>query len=222
MYRVLRHDLSRDVFILSLSTTLTRISCDKSRNGRNTSGPYENRKANHNMTNIEDTQSSDGDLVVIGASAGGVEALSTLVGTLPSDFPAPVILAQHLDPNRPSTLDHILQRRTSLPVTVVTSNSSLEAGHIYVVPSNHYILVKNHHVEVQSDHAKRPLPSIDALLSSAAEVYGDRLIAVVLTGSGSDGAAGSVDVKNAGGTVIVQNPRTARYPSMQWLYLLLS
>ena len=166
------------------------------------------------MSNEKDTLSPDGDLVVIGASAGGVEALSTLVSTLPSDFPAPVVLAQHLDPNRPSTLDHILQRRTPLPVTVVTASSTLEAGHIYVVPSNHYILVKNHHVEVQPDHAKRPLPSIDALLSSAAEVYGDRLIAVVLTGSGSDGAAGSVDVKNAGGTVIVQNPRTARYPSM--------
>jgi len=166
------------------------------------------------MSNEKDTLSPGGDLVVIGASAGGVEALSTLVSTLPLDFPAPVVLAQHLDPHRQSTLDHILQRRTALPITVVTSNSKLEAGNIYVIPSNRYVLVKDHYVEVQVDHVSRPLPSIDALLSSAAEIYGDRLIAVVLTGSGSDGAIGAVDVKNAGGTIIVQNPRTARYPSM--------
>src|SRR5205823_10687990 len=67
--------------------------------------------------------------------------------------------------------------------------------------------------EVQGDYNKRPRPSVDLLFSSAAEVYGERLIAVILTGSGSDGAAGAVDVKNAGGTVIVQDPQTARYPS---------
>ncbi len=166
------------------------------------------------MNNVEDTQSSVGDLVVVGASAGGVEALSILVSTLPLDFPAPIVLAQHLDPNRPSSLDHILQRRTALPIIAVTSSSKLEPGKIYVVPANRHILVRDHHVELQEDRAKRPRPSIDALLSSAAEVYGDHLIAVILTGSGSDGAAGAVNVKNAGGTVIVQDPHTARYPSM--------
>ncbi len=166
------------------------------------------------MSNVENTQSTVGDLVVVGASAGGIEALSILVSTLPLDFPVPIVLAQHLDPNRPSNLDHILQRRTTLPVILVTSSSKLEPGKIYVVPANRHILVKDHHVEVQEDSAKHPRPSIDALLSSAAEVYGDRLIAVILTGSGSDGAAGAVNVKNAGGTIIVQDPHTARYPSM--------
>ena len=166
------------------------------------------------MNNVENTQSTVGDLVVVGASAGGVEALSIFVSTLPLDFPAPVVLAQHLDPNRPSNLDHILQRRTDLPIIVVTSSSKLEPGKIYVIPSNRHILVKDHHVELQDDRGKRPRPSIDALLSSAAEVYGDHLIAVILTGSGSDGAAGALDVKNAGGTIVVQDPHTARYPSM--------
>jgi len=166
------------------------------------------------MSNVENTQSSVDDLVVVGASAGGVEALSILVSTLPLDFPAPIILAQHLDSNRQSNLDHILQRRTDLPVIVVTSSSKLEPGKIYVVPSNRHILVRDHHVELQDDRGKRPRPSIDALLSSAAQVYSDRLIAVILTGSGSDGAAGALNVKNAGGTVIVQDPHTARYPSM--------
>ncbi len=160
--------------------------------------------------------SASGDLVVVGSSAGGIEALSILVGAIPSDFPAPIVLAQHLDITRPSNLDVILRRRANLPVEVVTSRSKLEVGKIYVVPSNRHVTIKDSYVEVQEDQSKRvrPRPSVDALFSSAAEVYGERLIAVILTGSGSDGAAGAVDVKNAGGTVIVQNPQTARYPSM--------
>src|SRR5579863_2120026 len=157
-----------------------------------------------------------GDLVVVGSSAGGVEALSVLVSNLPADFPAPIVLAQHLDPDRPSSLDSILRRRTPLPVELVTSSSRLAKGKIYVVPSNRLVSIRDSHVEVQEDTQRhtRPQPSVDLLLSSAAAVYGDRLVAVILTGSGSDGAIGAVDVKNAGGTVIVQDPHTARYPSM--------
>lgn len=154
------------------------------------------------------------DLVVVGSSAGGVEALSVLVTTLPPDFPAPIVLAQHLDPSRPSSLDVILQRRTTLPVEVVTDHTALQSGKIYVVPSNRHVAIHDHRVEIQEDRMKRPRPSVDTLLSTAADAYGERLIAVILTGSGSDGAVGAVDVKNAGGTVIVQNPQTARYPSM--------
>jgi two-component system CheB/CheR fusion protein len=166
------------------------------------------------MTDIENTSSGAGDLVVVGSSAGGIEALSILVNNLPTDFPAPIVLAQHLDPNRPSTLDLILQRSTTLSVEVVNSRSFLQRGKIYVVPANRHVAIYDNYVEVLGDHNKRPRPSVDLLFSSAAEVYGDRLIAVILTGSGSDGAAGAVDVKNAGGIVIVQDPHTARYPSM--------
>jgi len=166
------------------------------------------------MSEGENVPQGPSDLVVVGSSAGGVEALSVLVNTLPANFPAAVVLAQHLDSSRPSTLDTILQRRTVLPVEVVNSSSALESGKIYVVPSNHHIIIKNGHVRVLEDQIKRPRPSVDVLFSSAAEAYGEHLIAVILTGSGSDGAAGAVDVKNAGGTVIVQDPQTARYPSM--------
>ncbi len=166
------------------------------------------------MSDIENVSSSTGDLVVVGSSAGGVEALSILVNTLPVDFPAPIVLAQHLDPSRPSSLDTILQRRTRLSIDVVNSRTHLQAGKIYVVPANRHVAIYDSYVEVQGDRNKRPRPSVDLLFSSAAEVYGERLIAVILTGSGSDGAAGAVDVKNAGGTVIVQDPQTARYPSM--------
>src|SRR6266699_4085817 len=166
------------------------------------------------MSDIEKVTTGTGDLVVVGSSAAGVEALSILVSTLPADFPAPIVLAQHLDPSRPSSLDGILQRRTQLSIDVVNSRTHLQPGKIYVVPANRHVTIDDSDVEVQGDHNKRPRPSVDMLFSRAAEVYGERLIAVILTGSGSDGAAGAVDVMNAGGTVIVQDPQTARYPSM--------
>lgn len=160
--------------------------------------------------------SSLGDLVVVGSSTGGLEALSILVSKLSVDFPAPILIAQHLDPSRPSTLDTFLRRHTTLPVELIASISPLEKGKIYVVPSNRLVTIEDGHVKVQKDQLKRqrPRPSLDVLLTSAAGVYGERLIAVILTGSGSDGATGAVEVKNAGGTVIVQDPQMARYPSM--------
>jgi len=166
---------------------------------------------------MADSRKTDGkDLVVVGSSAGGVGALTTLVSTLNKDFPAPIVLAQHLDPQRPSHLGAILDRRSALPIVVVdeTEPTKLEGGKIYVVPANKHVKIVDGHVHLESDHAERPTPSVDKLLSSAAESYGEHLIAVILTGAGSDGAAGAVDVKNAGGVVIIQNPETAPYPSM--------
>src|SRR5207253_9186199 len=90
----------------------------------------------------------------------------------------------------------------------------LEPGRVYVVPANRHVKINDGEVYVEGDHEGRPRPSVDLLLSSAARSYGESLYAVVLTGSGSDGAAGAVDVKNAGGTVIIQNPESAPYPSM--------
>src|SRR5437773_2821081 len=168
------------------------------------------------MSEVAKEETRESSLVVIGSSAGGIEAISVLVSTLPTDFPAPIVLAQHLDPTRSSNLDMILRQRSTLPVELVTGRSRLEPGKVYVVPSNRQVSIEDGHVEVQNDvHTRaRPRPSVDLLFASAAKAYGGRLIAVILTGSGSDGAAGAVEVKNAGGTVLVQNPQTARYPSM--------
>jgi two-component system CheB/CheR fusion protein len=156
------------------------------------------------------------ELVVVGTSAGGIAALSVLVSTLRADFPAPIVLAQHLDPQRPSNLASILERRSPLPVVVIseTGMTKLEPGNVYVVPANRHVVVRDGHVLLEGDHEGRPRPSVDLLLTSAAQAYGEHLIAVILTGSGSDGAAGAVEVKNAGGVVIIQNPQTASYPSM--------
>jgi two-component system, chemotaxis family, CheB/CheR fusion protein len=154
------------------------------------------------------------ELVVVGSSAGGIEALSILIGSLPSDFPAPIVLAQHLDPSRPSNLQQILERHSAIPIVEVEDKARLEPGKVYVVPANRHVAIRDGHLELETDRSNRPRPSVDLLLSSAAEAYGDRLIAVILTGYGSDGAAGAVEVKRAAGTVIIQNPETARYPSM--------
>lgn len=155
-------------------------------------------------------------LVVVGSSAGGVEALSKLVADFPTSFPVPIVIAQHLDPKRPSHLAEILARHSSLPVVMIKEKEKLQGGTIYVVPSNHHVMIDDHEVSV-TPHVNsngRPKPSIDLLLNSAAEVYGEKLIAVILTGTGSDGTAGAQTVHDAGGTVVIQNPSTAAYPGM--------
>lgn len=153
-------------------------------------------------------------LVVVGASAGGVEALSVLVSNLPADFPAPVVVAQHLDPSRESHLTEILSRRSTLPVRTVTGGALLEPGAVLVVPADRHVNITDSSIELEEENTGQPKPSIDTLLNSAAEAVGERLVAIILTGTGSDGAAGAAAVKRAGGTVIIQNPETAEYPGM--------
>jgi two-component system CheB/CheR fusion protein len=156
-----------------------------------------------------------GQLVVVGASAGGIEALSTLVSTLESGFPAPIILAQHLDPSRFSHLREILANRAGLPVQTVQDREHLQSGTIYVVPADRHVEISDHAVHVLNEPRRgRPAPSIDLLLASAADAFGEQLIAVILTGLGSDGADGARHVKEMGGTVIIQNPQTATHPEM--------
>jgi two-component system, chemotaxis family, CheB/CheR fusion protein len=154
-------------------------------------------------------------LVVIGSSAGGIDALSTLVSTLSPEFPAPIIVAQHLDPSRLSHLQEILERRSKVPVRTVQDREPLQRGIVYVVPSDRNVEISDHTVNVLAEQRRgRPAPSIDRLLASAADVFGEHLIAVILTGLGSDGADGARRVKELGGTVVIQNPKTASHPEM--------
>lgn len=156
-------------------------------------------------------------LVVVGSSAGGIEALSTLVATLPADFPAPLVLAQHLDPRQPSHLGEILAKHSALPVSTVVDSELLKPGTVYVVPADCHVEVADHMLRLHVQDAterKGPTPSVNQLLTSAALAYGEQLIAVILTGTGSDGASGARAVNAAGGTVIIENPATAAYPGM--------
>ncbi len=160
-------------------------------------------------------------LVVIGSSAGGIDALGELVSTLPLDFRAPIVVVQHLDPRRESHLAQILQRRTRLPIRIVAARERLDPGVIFVIPADREVVIGDHEIRARRvrqgpGDAPRtsPRPSVDGALDSAAEAYGEGLIAVILTGAGSDGAAGARHVKAVGGTVVIQNPETASYPAM--------
>lgn len=153
-------------------------------------------------------------LVVIGASAGGIEALTRVVADLPADFPAPVVIAQHLDPRRPSHLGEILGRHANLPIKVVEETSALEDGVIFVVPSNRLVEVAKGQLRLRPARPGKVAPSVDLLLESAARSFGAGLTAVILTGTGTDGSAGAWHVKEHGGTVIIENPATAMFPSM--------
>ncbi|MDB5075734.1 MAG: hypothetical protein JWO42_1913 [Chloroflexi bacterium] len=153
-------------------------------------------------------------LVVVGSSAGGVEALLSLVATLDSDFPAPIVFAQHLDPARESHLGEILSRRSILPVRTVDHRTPLENGVVFVVAANQNVGISDHELWLDEAAGGRSKPSIDLLFNTAATVFGEHLIAVVLTGTGSDGSAGARRVKEMGGTVVIQNPTTASFGGM--------
>jgi two-component system CheB/CheR fusion protein len=153
-------------------------------------------------------------VIAVGSSAGGIEALSVLVGALPTDIPAPVVVAQHLDPNRPSHLPEILRGRSELEIVLVEDEAELRPGTIYLLPPNTAAELVDGHVAVRARAGRGPAPSIDALFTSAAEAYGEGAVAVILTGTGTDGTMGARDVKLAGGIVVVQNPETAAFSGM--------
>ncbi len=171
---------------------------------------------------VDQSQVTDGErepfarLVVVGSSAGGVDALLTFVATLPRDFPAPIVVAQHLDPRRQSHLGEILANRSVLPVRTVSGDVPLEPGIVYVIASDRDVEITDHALTVTAHTGAipSPRPSVDRLLATAARTFSDELVAVILTGTGSDGATGAQAVKAHGGTVIVQNPDTATYPGM--------
>jgi two-component system CheB/CheR fusion protein len=152
--------------------------------------------------------------VIIGSSAGGIDALSAVARTLPAEMPVPIVIAQHLDPRRPSHLAEILRRHTSLRVETVEDRAALDPQTIFVLPPGRHAEITDHEIRLHDVSDRGPRPSIDLLFSSAAQVFGEGLIAVILTGTGHDGAAGARDVKALGGTVVVQNPETASYPGM--------
>ncbi len=156
------------------------------------------------------------DAVVIGASAGGVEALGVLLPELPRDYTLPVIVVLHLPREKPSLLVDIYARRCVLPVEEAQDKAPIEPGHVYFAPADYHLLVDEGPSFALSvdDPVHYSRPSIDVLFESAAEVYRERLAAVVLTGASADGAEGLAAVHRAGGTTVVQLPTEAPSPYM--------
>ena len=156
------------------------------------------------------------DIVVIGASLGGLEALKTICSGISEGFPLPVVIVQHRSAYRDDKLlCQILQEHSRLPVGEVEDKEAILGGRIYIAPSDYHLLIEKGifalSIEAPVEYAR---PSIDVMFESAADVYGDRTIGVVLTGASGDCASGVKRIKERNGMVIVQDPATAESPVM--------
>jgi two-component system, chemotaxis family, protein-glutamate methylesterase/glutaminase len=154
-------------------------------------------------------------IVAIGASAGGIDALRSLVGGLPVDYPVPICVVVHTAPESPGVLGDILNRAGPLTAVNARNRERLHGGRIYVAPPDCHLLVEPGRLRVtKGPRENRFRPAIDPLFRSAAQVYGPAAVGVILTGNLDDGTAGLWALKQLGGTAIVQDPDDAMYRSM--------
>ena len=161
------------------------------------------------------------DAVVIGASAGAVEALGVLLPALPESLAIPVVVVVHLPPSRPSLMAELFAPRCKLRVREAEDKQGVEPGTIWFAPPNYHLLIEQERSFALSvdEPVNFSRPSIDVLFESASEVYRERLLALVLTGANHDGARGAEVVRRAGGLFGVQDPSTATAPTMPALSL---
>ncbi len=158
---------------------------------------------------------TDRNIIVMGASAGGVEAFQELTARLAPDIPAAIFIVLHLAPGGPSMMPEILSRSSRLSVAHAVDGEPIEHGRIYVAPPDLHMLLKPGYVRLlrgaKENHAR---PAVDPLFRSAARAYGQRVVGVVLTGMLDDGTAGLKEVQSHGGVTVVQDPGEAAYSSM--------
>jgi len=156
------------------------------------------------------------DIVAVATSAGGLHALTNILTTLPADFPVPVVVVQHLDPRHRSLMAEILGRVTALTIRQAQEGDRLAPGTVYIAPPDRHLLVNPDRTLSlsQSELVHFLRPSADLLFESVAASHRERAIAVILTGTGSDGTMGVQAIKKMGGTVIVQDPESAEFSGM--------
>lgn len=154
--------------------------------------------------------------IVVGSSAGGIRALGRLLAPLPSDFPLPIIIVQHLHPNSESYLPKILSTHCALPVKQAEERETIQNSQVYIAPPNYHLLIEEDYsfslsLEPPVRYAR---PSIDVMFETAVYAYHDKLIGIILTGANDDGCEGVKQIKQAGGYIIVQDPKTAEAEAM--------
>jgi two-component system, chemotaxis family, protein-glutamate methylesterase/glutaminase len=176
----------------------------------------ENSKADEKPKCLPHFPQAAFDLVAIAASAGGLNAISEVLSKLPANFPAAIVIVQHLDPRHRSLMADILSRRTPLPVKQAEESDRVTPGTVYIAPPNRHLLVNPDGTLSlsQSELVHFVRPSADLLFDSAAASYKERAIAVVLTGTGNDGIMGVQAIKKMGGTVIAQDEETSEFFGM--------
>ena len=155
------------------------------------------------------------EIIVVGASAGGLHAFEAVLGGLPRGFPVPIVAVQHRARDSGDGYADLISRTTQLPVREVEDDDALRAPGVYLAPPDYHVLIEPGRIVLSiDDPVSYSRPSIDVLFESAADVYGARVIGVLLTGANADGAKGLARIKQAGGYVIVQDPRSAESPEM--------
>jgi len=164
------------------------------------------------------------EAIVIGASAGAIQALSRILPALPADYPIPVLVVVHVPADRSDLLAPLLQARCRVVVKEAEDKEPILPGVVYFGPSDYHLLVDmSHTISLSADEpVLYSRPSIDVLFESAADAYGSGLVGVILTGANEDGAAGLRAVAAAGGAVLVEYPETAFAPTMPAAALALS
>jgi len=154
-------------------------------------------------------------VVGIGTSWGGLAALTTLLGDLPGNFSLPVVVVQHRGKDSDRLLSELLQDATDMRVCEVEDKEPLTPGSVHIAPANYHVLVDNGYLSLTVEEPVRfSRPSIDVMLTSAADTYGSGAIGVVLTGANEDGSRGLAHIVKRGGRALVQDPRTAEIPIM--------
>lgn len=155
------------------------------------------------------------NIIVIGASAGGFEAIQTLVAALPRSLPASIFIVWHMAAEVTGILPHVLNKYDTLPAANAVDNEVIEQGRIYVAPPDQHLILKDGRVRLsRGPKENRFRPAVDPLFRSAANVYGEQVIGIILSGALDDGTSGLWTVKQRGGLAIVQHPRDAAVSSM--------
>ena len=156
------------------------------------------------------------NIVVIGASAGGIQALQVLVGLLPVDLPASLFVVVHTGASSPNFLDRILEQAGNLPVSYVRDRQEFKPGHIYLAPADYHLVLEPPQSmrTTRGPKENRFRPAVDPLFRSAAAAFGSRVVGVILSGYLDDGTAGLWAIKEYGGTAVVQSPEEALVSSM--------